>query len=55
MFAQKVEVDSLRVDGFLAKVQRVLNIDGYEIIRNDRERDMVELNRELLLRQFEVD
>lgn len=53
--AQKVEVDLVRLDGFLAKVQRVLNIDGYEVIRNDRERDVVELNRELLLRQFEVD
>lgn len=54
-FAQKVGVDSLRVDDFLAKVARLLNIDGYEVIRLDRERDLVSMQKELLLKQFGVE
>lgn len=54
-FAVKVGVDPPRVDGFLAKVARLLNIDGYEILKLDRERDVVTLQEDLLLTQFEIE
>ena len=38
----------------LAKVQRVLNIDGYAVLSRDDASDTVELNRELLLKQFDL-
>ncbi|MEQ8856845.1 BREX-2 system phosphatase PglZ [Gimesia sp.] len=45
----------LRMPGFLAKVERVLNIDGYDVIRYDETSDTVELQRELLLKQYDLD
>ena len=49
--AQKLEKQG-RLEGFLAKVQRVLNFDGYEVLLLDRERSLVQLDFKLLLRQF---
>ena len=34
------------------RLQRVLNIDGYSIIRRDDSSDSIELDRNSLLRQF---
>jgi hypothetical protein len=45
----------LRLDGFLAKLQRLLNVDGYEVLRVDRTQDRVTLNVALLCRQFELE
>jgi hypothetical protein len=44
-----------RLDGLVAKLQRVLNVDGYEVLRLDRRSDLVELNVDLLRRQFELE
>ena len=46
---------ALRIDGFVAKLQRLLNVDGYDIVRIERERDLVELDEALLRRQFELE
>jgi hypothetical protein len=35
-------------------MQRVLNIDGYAVLTYDDASDTVELNQELLCRQFEI-
>jgi hypothetical protein len=55
VLAQKLGLLSARLDGFLAKLQRVLNIDGYEVLFLDRSRDVVELNVSLLLKQFDLE
>ncbi len=43
-----------RLRGLLAVAQRVLNIDGYAVLTRDDGSDTVELNRELLFRQFDL-
>jgi hypothetical protein len=43
-----------RLDGLVAKIQRLLNVDGYEVLRLDRRSDVVVLNADLLRRQFEL-
>ncbi|MFO0851825.1 MAG: BREX-2 system phosphatase PglZ [Gemmataceae bacterium] len=53
-FARQAGVPPLRLDGFLAKLQRLLNVDGYEVVRVDRAADRVSLNRPLLVTQFEI-
>ena len=54
-FANKVGVPLMRVDGLLARVRRILNFDGYEVLVHDRERNLVELDVELLVKQFELE
>ena len=54
-FARQAGVQPIRLDGFLAKLQRILNIDGYEALGLDRTADRVSLNMHLLARQFELD
>jgi hypothetical protein len=43
-----------RLDGLVAKLQRLLNMDGYEVLRLDRRSDAVVLNAGLRRRQFEL-
>lgn len=52
--ARALEFPTLRLSGLLAKAQRVLNIDGYAVLSRDDASDTVELNRELLLKQFDL-
>jgi len=52
--ARALEFPALRLPGLLAKAQRVLNIDGYAVLSRDDTSDTVELNRELLLKQFDL-
>jgi cell division septation protein DedD len=52
--ARTMDFPALRLPGLLAKVQRVLNIDGYAVLSRDDASDTVELNRELLLKQFDL-
>ena len=49
-----LDCPALRLRGLLAITQRVLNIDGYAILTRDEASDTVELNRDLLFRQFAV-
>lgn len=53
--AQQAGVLPLRLDGLLAKLQRVLNVDGYEVLQVDRAANRVTLNAALLARQFDLD
>jgi cell division septation protein DedD len=52
--ARALAFPALRLSGLLAKAQRVLNIDGYAVLSRDDASDTVELNRELLLKQFDL-
>ena len=52
--ARALEFSAIRLPGLLAKAQRVLNIDGYAVLSRDDASDTVELNRELLLKQFDL-
>lgn len=45
----------VRLDGLVAKLQRLLNVDGYDVLRLNRQRDLVELDVALLRRQFELE
>ena len=53
--ARRVGLPPIRLDGLVAKVQRLLNVDGYEVLRLDRQRDLVEVDVALLKRQFELE
>jgi hypothetical protein len=44
----------VRLDGIIAAIQRLLNVDGYPVLSVDRPSDTVELNLELLAKQFEL-
>lgn len=52
--ARSLQFPPLRLPGLLAKAERVLNVDGYDILRRDDTSDTVELKRELLLKQFDL-
>jgi PglZ domain len=53
--AQQAGILPLRLDGLLAKLQRLLNVDGYEVLMIDHVQNRVTLNVPLLHRQFELD
>ena len=53
--ARAVGQPALRVDGFVSKLQQLLNVDGYNVVRLDRQRDLVELDQALLRRQFDLE
>ena len=52
--ARALDYPALRLPGLLAKVQRLLNIDGYGVLDREDASDTVELNRDLLLKQFDL-
>ncbi len=52
--ARAMEYPPLRLPGLLAIVQRILNVDGYAILIRDDATDTIELNHELLRRQFDL-
>ena len=52
--ARAVNYPPMRLRGLLAVMQRVLNIDGFAVLTRDETSDTVELNRELLKRQFDL-
>lgn len=52
--ARALEFPAVRLPGLLAKAERVLNLDGYDILRRDDTSDTIELNRSLLLTQFDL-
>jgi hypothetical protein len=54
-FAVRIGLPALRVPGFVAQLQRMLNVDGYPILNLDRERDALALDVPLLKRQFELE
>ena len=52
--ARAMEYPALRLRGLLAVMQRLLNIDGYAVLTRDEASDTVELNRDLLCKQFDL-
>ena len=54
-FARVVKTPAARLNGLIAVLQQVLNIDGYQILSRDEDSGSIELNRDLLCRQFEID
>jgi hypothetical protein len=52
--ARALDFAALRLPGLLAKAQRLLNVDGYAVLSRDDVSDTVELNRDLLLTQFDL-
>jgi hypothetical protein len=53
--AKAIAYPPMRLGGLLAVCQRVLNLDGYDVIRRDEDSDTIELNLPLLRRQFELE
>ena len=54
-FAKAAAVSTARLVGLIAVMQRVLNVDGYEILAFERNENRVELNVAKLKRQFDLD
>ncbi|MFO0877865.1 MAG: BREX-2 system phosphatase PglZ [Gemmataceae bacterium] len=54
-FAKVAEVPAARLDGLIARVQRLLNVDGYEILTLSRTENRIELNAGKLKRQFDME
>jgi hypothetical protein len=52
--ARALTFPEVRLPGLLAKVQRLLNVDGYAVLNRDDTSNTVELNRDLLLKQFDL-
>ena len=52
--SRSVNYPPMRLRGLLAVMQRVLNIDGFAVLTRDEASDTVDLNRELLRRQFDL-
>jgi len=52
--AQELNLPRARLGGFLAGVKRLLNLDGYPVLAEDRDSGRVSLNSELLKTQFQL-
>ena len=52
--ARAVQKADTRIRRLLSSMSNALNIDGYSILQHDRAEDLVRLDRELLLKQFEL-
>ncbi len=50
--ARTIDITPSRLRTMFSVIQRVLNIDGYSIIRRDDASDTIELDRSILLKQF---
>ncbi|MBA1445775.1 MAG: BREX-2 system phosphatase PglZ [Chromatiales bacterium] len=51
---QALRIPAIRINGFLAGVQKLLNVDGYPVLSIDRSTKTVKLNIESLKTQFEL-
>jgi hypothetical protein len=54
-FSKAAEVPAGRLDGLIARIQRLLNVDGYEILTMSRSENRIELNVLKLKRQFDLE
>jgi hypothetical protein len=54
MLAQTLGLPDVRLHQFLAGLQRLLNVDGYQIIAVDDLSGTITLNRQLLEKHFQV-
>jgi hypothetical protein len=53
--SRAVNFPAVRLRGLIAVTGRLLNIDGFTVLTRDEASDTVELNRELLKRQFDLE
>ena len=53
--AQDLDIPVVHLDNLLARLQRLLNIDGYTVLQVDYEHNLVTLHMPLLQRQFALD
>ena len=53
VFAQRLDLSGLRVDGWIASMQRILNVEGYPVLSVDSSQTD-RLNLQLLREQFDV-
>jgi hypothetical protein len=54
-FSKAADVPAGRLDGLVARIQRLLNVDGYEILTMSRTENRIELNVLKLKRQFDLE
>ncbi len=54
-FSNAASIPAARLDGLIALIQRLLNVDGYEILTLNRNENKIELNLARLKRQFDLD
>ena len=54
-FSKVADIPAARLDGLIARIQRLLNVDGYEILTFSRTENRIELNVPKLKRQFDLD
>lgn len=54
-FSKAADIAPARLDGLIARMQRLLNVDGYEILTFSRAENRIELNVPKLKRQFDLD
>jgi hypothetical protein len=54
-FSNAASIPAARLDGLIALIQRLLNVDGYEILTLNRNENKIELNLTRLKRQFDLD
>ena len=52
--ARAVQKADTRIRRLIAAMSNALNIDGYSILQHDRSEDLVRLDRDMLLKQFEL-
>ncbi len=52
--ARAIQMPPLRLRGLMAIAQRVFNVDGYEVLSRDDVSDTIQLDRALLLKQFDL-
>ena len=52
--ARAIQFSPMRLRGLLAIAQRILNVDGFSVLNRDEASDTIELDRPLLLRQFDL-
>jgi hypothetical protein len=54
VLAGKIGMPVFRMGGFLSGLQRVLNLEGYQVLSVDKASDTVRLNLDLLKTQFDL-
>jgi hypothetical protein len=52
--ANSLRLSLVRLPGFIATAQRVLNVDGFLVLNRDDVSDTIALDRNLLCRQFDL-
>jgi hypothetical protein len=54
-FSHLAGIPAARLDGLVARIQRLLNVDGYEVLTLNRAENKIELNVPRLRRQFDLE